>query len=74
VHRAMLHDTSAAWARTVVDYLPFRAAGSMVHLVSIQGGGSTLWNSSAALGGVLFLVLVAAALAAGGAMLLNRDV
>jgi hypothetical protein len=74
VHRTLLHDSGAGWARSVVDYLPFRAASSMVHLVSVQGGGSTLWNSSASLGGALFLVLVAAALAAGGAMLLNRDV
>jgi hypothetical protein len=74
VHRTLLHHSSAGWARTVVDYLPFRAASSMVHLVSVQGGGSTLWSSSAALGGALFLVLVAAALAAGGAMILNRDV
>jgi hypothetical protein len=73
VHRTLLHHSGSGWARTVGEYLPFRAASSMVHLVSVQGGGSTLWNSSASLGGALFLVLVAAAVAAGGAMLLNRD-
>jgi ABC-2 type transport system permease protein len=73
-HRVLLHHVAAGWARTAMDYLPFRAASDMVDLASVQGSGSTLWSSSAALGGVLFVVLVAAALAAGGATLLNRDV
>jgi hypothetical protein len=74
VHRALDHHSTAGWARSGVDYLPFRAASSLIHQISAPTGGSSLWNSSASLGGALFLVLVAAATAAGGAMLLNRDV
>jgi ABC-2 type transport system permease protein len=74
LHRLLAQNATDGWARTAMDYLPFRAASSLVDLLSVHGGGSTLWSSADSVGGVLFLLLVAAALAAGGATLLNRDV